>query len=927
MNNYQTTIGNSVDELRSTKLWIRLNDLNPSRAKNACDFVEYIEPYLSNIHKHFPLYTRHDCHHSYEVLNRMSEIIKDELLEESANAFSYDEIFCLIVSAYAHDVGMAVFEEGEAKHNLYSKIGLPKDTPDDNPELTRYLRKNHAERGIEFLRKEELKDIIPEYLRGLIGNIIKGHNMHPKELIREFPNAAALSRKVSNPISLAIVLCCADVLEFSDTRVIKSAFDAAKQRDDKEAQISLSEMMKHNSIGCGISVSDQGLIIATGEFNDARTLHGTHKALDEIELWLRDYIYYDKLQSKSVLKLQNYAIYRDSFTMNGFKYYPIAIKMDEFQIREILTSKNMWGGSESLPIKELLQNSIDACRYRAFVKPKHIEYNPYIKVMVNYENRTITVKDNGIGMSETDVTEFFLQIGKSKTRSSNFINNPINKGYSSLARFGIGFWSVFSIANKATIKTRYNNFFENENGVTFDVTINPLKSYLELKSSSISEGTEICLELKEDVDISRIVDELINSITVSEIPCAIYNEKSEVLFEFPKELEKITIQDIFGYRAKEVEAKGIKVFSYLKRTENVEVSLGISYSKINGEYRCLTPEGKPIFDYLPYNKGIGHSVKTSVCGLVTNYSLGTIPFAIGRVGVLIVNIKDPSGLEFSLSRRSLVQNDKLDEIRVEIASILNDALKQFYKDINIIDNANKMQKIIDDSKTNGGNVGDTRIPGLYDYYTKHYKNLVPIELLYWKKEDDKLITKLKNMFIHEFWNIKLRVFYTCIWPDRFNFQKKIAFVDALVNSVSDKEGYVLWAYQEATALVEIAKNAKVINLKIPYVDWNMNRNEVIVIEPWNKYQNVNRGLAEIRSKWSGQLLSIDFEAKKGNKPWYTFGRSIMYVDVNHDLIKHILNLINEGKMWECGDLLALMASKDENVSIEITNRTGINPLY
>ncbi|WP_324293294.1 ATP-binding protein [Lacrimispora defluvii] len=303
-------------------------------------------------------------------------------------------------------------------------------------------------------------------------------------------------------------------------------------------------MMKHRSIGCGISISKEGFIYATGEFQTANVLHATHKTLDQIEAWLKEYINYDKGQSRPLLKLHNPIIIRESFTTNNFKYHPVAIKMDEFQIREILTSKKMWGGSDSLPIKELIQNSLDACRYKQHVKPNSAIYNPEIKIVINNKQKSISVIDNGIGMTEDDVTNYFLQVGKSKSRTVNFIENPINKGFYSLARYGIGFWSVFSIAKKAIINTKYNDFYKTENGISFDVTVNPLMSYLELKPSTIVEGTKIELILKDEIDTSKIVSELINTITVARIPCSIVNESDQVLYKFQSNLQAITLDDM-----------------------------------------------------------------------------------------------------------------------------------------------------------------------------------------------------------------------------------------------------------------------------------------------------------------------------------------------------------------------------------------------
>lgn len=924
---YDTSVGNVVDELKSTKIWKRLNDINPHRANNAVKFVEFIEPYLNSIHEYFPLYTRHDCHHSFHVLKRMGEITRDELYDDVKNCFTYDELFSQIISAYAHDVGMVLFENDEDKHALFSSIGLEINVSHDNKELTSYLRQNHAERGMKFLRKEELKDIIPDYITGLVGQIMKGHNMSPHELFNKTPRVASLSGNTSNPVSLSIILCCADALEFSDTRVIKSAFNEAESRGDDDAQYSLMEMMKHKSVGCGISISDNGLIFATGEFKNAKVLHATHKTLDQIEMWLKEYLYFDKLESRQVLKLNSNTIYRDSFTTDNFSYYPVAIKMDEYQIRETLTSKNMWGNTESLPVKELIQNSIDACRYREYLKPNHIVYEPRIDIVVNYDERTIGIRDNGIGMSENDVVDYFLQIGKSKTRSSIFKEDSINSGFSSLARYGIGFWSVFSIADRAEIKTKYNSFYEKKPAFKFNVEINPLKSFLELRPTDIEEGTQITIKVKADVDLSKIVDELTRNITVLKIKCTIINENGETLYKYPKKLKEMTHEDIFGYRAAEAKENGIKVFSYQKQTDRIEISMGLSYSEINGEYRCLAPDGRSMFNYAPYNMGIGGVTKTSVCGLTTMFSFGTIPFAIDRVGTIAVDIKDPEGLDFSLSRKSLIENSKYNEIKSEVIGIIGDALSQFYDELKVKNDATKMQVIIDDSKSNGGAAGDTRIPRLYEFYIKYYKNLVPIELLYWKKVGEEVHLEKRNMFLHDFWNIKNKVYYACVWPDVNDSQKKLSFIKALVSSVFDTEGYILWAYQEAISLVEIANDAKVININIPYFDWHMARNEVIMIDPSKGYELCDKNLFEVKSRWSGHILSIQFEGHKGSRPWYNFGRYIMYVDEGHQLIQHIINLSNQGKMWECGDLIALMSSNDKNVNEEIKKRTGITPVY
>jgi len=107
-------IKDSITELKETKIWNYLHEINSDYAERAFVFVEYLTPILKSIQKIFPLYTRHDAHHSYRVLNRMSQVIHPDCLTIGKElSFNHIETFLLICSAYAHDLGMAIFPNEE----------------------------------------------------------------------------------------------------------------------------------------------------------------------------------------------------------------------------------------------------------------------------------------------------------------------------------------------------------------------------------------------------------------------------------------------------------------------------------------------------------------------------------------------------------------------------------------------------------------------------------------------------------------------------------------------------------------------------------------------------------------------------------------------------------------------------------------------
>ncbi len=926
-NNYHTVVGDPIEELKSTKLWNRLLSLNPARAEQACEFVKLINPVLNSIATHFPLYTRHDCHHGYEVIERMCNVVRPSLLQDSDEGFSDDEIFCLIIAAYAHDVGMAIFEDGPEKNKLLDELGLPYDIEPNNDNLCSFLRTYHAERGLQFLRNSNAGKQVPEYLRGLIGLIMKGHNLTPKALMAELPEEAPIGRKPSDPRALSIILCCADAIEFSDTRVVDVAYNEAKLRDDKTAKRSLIEMRKHRSIGCGLVVTKEGLIIAAGDFSDAQVLHATHTTLDQMEAWFKDYIIFNNRLKRPVLSLTNHAIIREAFTMDGFKYFPIAIKIDEYQIKELLTSPRLWGNEPGVPVRELVQNAVEACRYRKHISPSGSYYQPLVEIIVDYDQREITVVDNGCGMDEIDITEYFLQIGKSKSRDAKFNADIRNAGFDSIARFGVGLWSVFSIADIATVSTRIFSYDGQSSGIIFNVSLHPVMRYLEIKTASnVPVGTNINLKIKQDIDLSRLVEDISRYILVGAVPIVIKDCNSNTIHEYATSLKTAEFEDIFGYRSEHAKSIGIDWFHNEIDDEDIEFRIGIAYSNINGEYRCLIPDGSSLFNLVPQGRGFIQT--TSVCGFNTRIDLGSIPFAISRVGLLKVNVKTPKNLIYSFNRLGLDENERYYEIRDKINEYIAYSLRMFYEKINVTGNAKKINMLISDSRSNGGEAGDSRIPCLYEIYEKYYSKMVPISILFWERDRfGNVNISTKTIFIDEFWRIDKPVPYVCIWPSPHTEAQVVLFVNAIAMGSSEQNGYILLASHEASAIIDVANSVTVKTTNIDYKDWSHVKNQYIEIFPLAGYGRDEKFLMKLSSKWSGDVSSLDFDRTGVNKPWMAFGRYRVFVDLNHDLIKKLLDLYARGHIWETGNLLSLMIAEDESCLLEIERLTGICPKY
>ncbi|MCL3782938.1 hypothetical protein EMN47_21510, partial [Prolixibacteraceae bacterium JC049] len=118
----------------------------------------------------------------------------------------------------------------------------------------------------------------------------------------------------------------------------------------------------------------------------------------------------------------------------------------------------------ALFLRELLQNALDACRIQEALVKQHnkidddvFTYAPHIAVFDHSEeaeNPRIIFQDNGIGMSEEIVRNYFLRVGKSYYRSNDFktqqykLKTDYNIQLDACSNFGIGFLSCFLVGDK-----------------------------------------------------------------------------------------------------------------------------------------------------------------------------------------------------------------------------------------------------------------------------------------------------------------------------------------------------------------------------------------------------------------------------------------------------------------------------------------------
>ncbi|SDX53710.1 molecular chaperone HtpG [Nitrosomonas halophila] len=154
-------------------------------------------------------------------------------------------------------------------------------------------------------------------------------------------------------------------------------------------------------------------------------------------------------------------------------------------------------------LRELISNASDAAdklRFEGLSDAALYESDPDLKIRVAYDKqaRTITISDNGIGMSRQEVIDNVGTIAKSGTREFfNSLTGDQAKDAHLIGQFGVGFYSAFIVADKVTLTTRRAGLTA-EHGVRWES-----KGEGEFTLETVTKqdrGTEVVLHLRAEED-------------------------------------------------------------------------------------------------------------------------------------------------------------------------------------------------------------------------------------------------------------------------------------------------------------------------------------------------------------------------------------------------------------------------------------------
>jgi len=148
-------------------------------------------------------------------------------------------------------------------------------------------------------------------------------------------------------------------------------------------------------------------------------------------------------------------------------------------------------------LRELISNSSDACeklRYVSQTDSKAPKTNKFqIRIHLNEKNKTISIKDNGIGMDDKDMQSNLGTIAKSGTEE--FIKKMGDKkgDINQIGKFGVGFYSSFMVSDQVIVRSKK---YDSSSGYLWTSDGKGTFSIEETEYNEI--GTEITLSIKKD---------------------------------------------------------------------------------------------------------------------------------------------------------------------------------------------------------------------------------------------------------------------------------------------------------------------------------------------------------------------------------------------------------------------------------------------
>lgn len=177
----------------------------------------------------------------------------------------------------------------------------------------------------------------------------------------------------------------------------------------------------------------------------------------------------------------------------NFNFNADVSRLMDIIINSLYTKKEVF-------IRELISNASDALDKARFLSVQNADFlgdhpEMEIKIDYDYEAKTISITDTGIGMTKNELVKNLGTVAKSGTTAFLEAMGTGETSMSMIGQFGVGFYSAFLVANKVIVTSKANDddqyIWTSTADSKFFVTKDP-------RGNTLGRGTRVTLQLKDD---------------------------------------------------------------------------------------------------------------------------------------------------------------------------------------------------------------------------------------------------------------------------------------------------------------------------------------------------------------------------------------------------------------------------------------------
>ncbi len=357
----------------------------------------------------------------------------------------------------------------------------------------------------------------------------------------------------------------------------------------------------------------------------------------------------------------------------------------DLMINSIYTNKEIF-------LRELISNASDAIDKLKFISltDNNASQDFKISISIDKQNRTLTIEDNGIGMTDKDLERNLGTIAQSGTLAFKKENSDKTEN-ELIGQFGVGFYSAFMVADKIVVLSKAYG-----SDISYKWESKGAEGYTIEQADKRQTGTRIELYLKEDCEdykYSEFLDEYkISSLIIAYsdyirypiemmMPVTKLKEgSSPEKPEYEQAIEKQTLNSMVPLWKKpkaQVKKENLDEF-YQSEFHDYQAPLKSIYAKIEGSVTYDTllfvPQKAP-YDY--FSKDYKKGVKLYSNGvMIMEKCEELIPDYFG----FIKGIVDSSDLNLNISREILQQDRQVKAIATSLEKKILAELKKMMED-------------------------------------------------------------------------------------------------------------------------------------------------------------------------------------------------------------------------------------------------------